>query len=107
MRTRASLLSFTIDVACQISAKPYPLSRIVGRSRMAGEFDSSAADLQWVISVAVSGTVLEMLQRSGMSTVGAINVILAVLAALLLPAAAMVPLIARRVPTEPASLPAA
>jgi len=38
------------------------------------------------VGVAVSGTVLEMLERGGMSTAGAVNVILGVLAALLLPA---------------------
>ncbi len=42
------------------------------------------------VGVAVSGTVLEMLQRSGMSQAGAIDAILAVLAALLLPAGAVV-----------------
>ncbi|MGH3675746.1 MAG: MFS transporter [Mycobacterium sp.] len=47
------------------------------------------------VGVAVSGTVLEMLQRAGMSTGGAINAILAVLAALLLPAGVVVLLISR------------
>jgi MFS family permease len=47
------------------------------------------------VGVAVSGTVLEMLQRAGMSPAGAIDAIVAVLAALLLPAGAVVLLIAR------------
>jgi EmrB/QacA subfamily drug resistance transporter len=47
------------------------------------------------VGVAVSGTVLEMLQRAGMSPDGAIDAIVAVLAALLLPAGAVVVLIAR------------
>jgi MFS family permease len=54
------------------------------------------------VGVAVSGTVLEMLERTGMSTGSAIDLILAVLAALLLPAGAAVLLAARRAPTEPA-----
>ena len=47
------------------------------------------------VGVAVSGTVLEMLERGGMSTGGAIDTILGVLAALLLPAGAVVLLTAR------------
>jgi hypothetical protein len=47
------------------------------------------------VGVAVSGTVLEMLQRAGMSPVGAIDAIVAVLAALLLPAGVVVLFIAR------------
>ena len=47
------------------------------------------------VGVAVSGTVLEMLQQTGMSMAGAIDAILAVLAALLLPAGAVVLVIAR------------
>jgi EmrB/QacA subfamily drug resistance transporter len=54
------------------------------------------------VGVAVSGTVLEMLERTGMSTGSAIDLILSVLAALLLPAGAAVLLAARRAPTEPA-----
>lgn len=45
------------------------------------------------VGVAVSGTVLEMLERAGMSTAGAISAIVAVLAALLLPAGVVVLLI--------------
>jgi EmrB/QacA subfamily drug resistance transporter len=52
------------------------------------------------IGVAVSGTVLEMLERSGISTAGAIDVILAALAALLLPAGAVVVAIAKIGPHE-------
>jgi EmrB/QacA subfamily drug resistance transporter len=47
------------------------------------------------VGVAVSGTLLEMLQRAGMSPAGAIDAIVAVLAALLLGAGAVVLLIAR------------
>ena len=47
------------------------------------------------VGVAVSGTVLEMLQLRGMSLTGAVDAILAVLAALLLPAGAVVLVIAR------------
>jgi EmrB/QacA subfamily drug resistance transporter len=47
------------------------------------------------VGVAVSGTVLEMLQRVGMSEAGAVDAIVAVLAALLLPAGAVVLVIAR------------
>ena len=47
------------------------------------------------VGVAVSGTVLEMLQRAGLSAAGAVDAIVAVLAALLLPAGAVVLLIAR------------
>lgn len=47
------------------------------------------------VGVAVSGTVLEMLERSGISTGGAIDLILAVLAALLLPAGVVVLTLAR------------
>jgi MFS family permease len=47
------------------------------------------------VGVAVSGTVLEMLERTGSSTGVAIDLILAVLAALLLPAGVMVLAIAR------------
>ena len=47
------------------------------------------------VGVAVSGTVLEMLQRAGMSPAGAVDAIVAVLAALLLPAGVVVLLIAR------------
>ena len=46
------------------------------------------------VGVAVSGTVLEMLQLAGMSAAGAVDAI-AVLAALLLPAGAVVLVIAR------------
>jgi EmrB/QacA subfamily drug resistance transporter len=47
------------------------------------------------VGVAVSGTVLEMLQRAGMSPTGAVDAIVVVLAALLLPAGVVVLLIAR------------
>jgi MFS family permease len=47
------------------------------------------------VGVAVSGTVLEMLQRAGMSPAGAVDAIVAVLAPLLLPAGVVVLLIAR------------
>lgn len=47
------------------------------------------------VGVAVSGTVLEMLQLAGMSAAGAVDAIVAVLAALLLPAGAVVLLTAR------------
>ena len=47
------------------------------------------------VGVAVSGTALEMLQRGGMSAGGAIDLILWVLAALLLPADVLVLLVAR------------
>ncbi|PXX00825.1 EmrB/QacA subfamily drug resistance transporter [Mycolicibacterium moriokaense] len=47
------------------------------------------------VGVAVSGTVLEMLQRAGLSAAGAVEAIVAVLAALLLPAGAVVLVIAR------------
>jgi len=47
------------------------------------------------VGVAVSGTVLEMLQRDGMSAAGAVDAIVAVLAALLLPAGVVVLFIAR------------
>jgi hypothetical protein len=47
------------------------------------------------VGVAVSGTVLEMLQRAGMSPARAVDAIVAVLAALLLPAGVVVLLIAR------------
>jgi EmrB/QacA subfamily drug resistance transporter len=47
------------------------------------------------VGVAVSGTVLEVLQRAGMTAAGAVDAIVAVLAALLLPAGAVVLLIAR------------
>jgi EmrB/QacA subfamily drug resistance transporter len=47
------------------------------------------------VGVAVSGTVLEMLQRAGVSPAGAIDAIVAVLAALLLPAGVVVLSIAR------------
>jgi EmrB/QacA subfamily drug resistance transporter len=47
------------------------------------------------VGVAVSGTVLEMLQRAGMSAAGGVDAIVAVLAALLLPAGAVVLVIAR------------
>ena len=47
------------------------------------------------VGVAVSGTVLEMLQLAGMSAAGAVDAIVAVLAALLLPAGAVVLVIAR------------
>ncbi|HKP42174.1 MFS transporter [Mycobacterium sp.] len=48
------------------------------------------------VGVAVSGTVLEMLRDAGMSGAGAINIVLAVMAALLLPAGAVVLMIARQ-----------
>ena len=47
------------------------------------------------VGVAVSGTVLEILQRAGMSPAGAIDAIVALLAALLPPAGVVVLLIAR------------
>jgi EmrB/QacA subfamily drug resistance transporter len=47
------------------------------------------------VGVAVSGTMLEVLHRNGLSAAGAINVILGALAALLLPAGALVMVIAR------------
>jgi hypothetical protein len=47
------------------------------------------------VGVAVSGTVLEMLESTGSSTGVAIDLILAVLAALLLPAGLVVLLVAR------------
>ena len=47
------------------------------------------------VGVAISGTVLEILQRSGWSTGGGIDLILGVLAAALLPAGIVVVLIAR------------
>jgi EmrB/QacA subfamily drug resistance transporter len=47
------------------------------------------------VGVAVSGTVLELLQRGGMSLAGAVDAIVAVLAALLLPAGVGVLFIAR------------
>jgi EmrB/QacA subfamily drug resistance transporter len=53
------------------------------------------------VGVALSGTVLEMLQRAGLSPAGAIDAIVVVLAALLLPAGAVVLLIARA--SEPAT----
>ncbi|MEO3760908.1 MFS transporter [Mycobacterium sp. B14F4] len=60
------------------------------------------------VAVAVSATVLEMLQRSGMSAGGAIDTILGVLSALLLPAGVAVLLIAKRAATEsPSSRPSA
>lgn len=59
------------------------------------------------VGVAVSGTVLEMLERTGFSTGGAIDLILAVLAALLLPAGLVVLWTARRASTEAASHPEA
>jgi EmrB/QacA subfamily drug resistance transporter len=53
------------------------------------------------VGVAVSGTVLEMLQRGGMSPAGAVEAIVAVLAALLLPAGVVVLWTARA--SEPGS----
>jgi EmrB/QacA subfamily drug resistance transporter len=47
------------------------------------------------VGIAVSGTVLEMLQGTGMSEAGAVDAIVAVLAVLLLPAGAVVLVIAR------------
>jgi EmrB/QacA subfamily drug resistance transporter len=47
------------------------------------------------VGVAVSGTVLEILQRAGLSAAGAVDAIVAVLAALLLPAGVVVLLTAR------------
>ena len=47
------------------------------------------------VGVAVSSTVLEMLQRAGMSTGGAIDLVLLVMATLLLPAGVVVLLMAR------------
>jgi EmrB/QacA subfamily drug resistance transporter len=55
------------------------------------------------VGVAVSGTVLEMLQRAGMSAAGAIDVIVAVLAAMLLPAGIVVLMIARSRENSPKS----
>jgi MFS family permease len=53
------------------------------------------------VGVAISGTVLEILQRSGWSAGGGIDLILGVLAAVLLPAGIVVVLIARtRTPSE-------
>jgi EmrB/QacA subfamily drug resistance transporter len=59
------------------------------------------------VAVAVSATVLEMLQRSGLPAADAIDVIIGVLAALLLPAGAAVLLVARRATTASASSPPA
>jgi EmrB/QacA subfamily drug resistance transporter len=56
------------------------------------------------VGVAVSATVLEMLVRSGMSTGRAIDFILIVLAAVLLPAGVVVLAVARRATTASASL---
>jgi hypothetical protein len=53
------------------------------------------------VGVAVSGTVLEMLQLAGVSAAGAVDAIVAVLAALLLPAGVGVLLTARA--SEPGS----
>jgi len=47
------------------------------------------------VGIAVSGTALEMLQRAGMSPGGAVDALIGVLAALLLPAGVVVLLIAR------------
>lgn len=55
------------------------------------------------VGVAASATVLEMLVRSGMSTGRAIDLILTVLAAVLLPAGAVVLAVARRAATVSAS----
>jgi len=55
------------------------------------------------VGVAVSATVLEMLVRSGMSTGRAIDLILTVLAAVLLPAGVVVLAVARRAATVSAS----
>jgi EmrB/QacA subfamily drug resistance transporter len=55
------------------------------------------------VGVAVSGTALEMLERTGFSTGGAIDLILAVLAALLLPAGVVVLWTAPRAATGPSS----
>ncbi len=55
------------------------------------------------VGVAVSATVLEMLVRSGMSTGRAIDLILTVLAAVLLPAGVVVLAVARRAATASAS----
>ena len=52
------------------------------------------------VGVAVSGTVLEMLERNGISTGSAIDLILGVLAAVLLPAGVVVLWTARRATTE-------
>jgi EmrB/QacA subfamily drug resistance transporter len=59
------------------------------------------------VGVAVSGTALEMLQRTGLSAGGAIDLILAVLAGLLLPAGLVVLWTARRAATEAPSHPEA
>ena len=53
------------------------------------------------VGVAASGTVLEMLQGAGMSAAGAIDAVVAVLAALLLPAGAAVLVTARASNSEP------
>jgi EmrB/QacA subfamily drug resistance transporter len=58
------------------------------------------------VGVAVSGTVLEVLERGGMSTANAVNAILGALAALLLPAGVVV-LLASRGVTESARSPSA
>jgi EmrB/QacA subfamily drug resistance transporter len=55
------------------------------------------------VGVAASGTLLEMLQRAGLSTAGGVDAIVAVLAALLLPAGAVVLLTARASNSEPAT----
>jgi predicted MFS family arabinose efflux permease len=55
------------------------------------------------VGVAVSGTLLEILQRVGMSPAGAVDAIVAVLAALLLPAGAVVLVIARLSNSGPGS----
>ena len=55
------------------------------------------------VAVAVSGTVLEMLQRAGLSPAGAIESIVGVLASLLLPAGALVLVISRAPKSGPRS----
>lgn len=57
------------------------------------------------VGVAVSGTVLEILQRSGSSTGAGIDVIIGALAAILLPAGALVVLVARAREGSPNSTP--
>ena len=57
------------------------------------------------VGVAVSGTVLEILQRSGSSTGTGIDVIIGALAAVLLPAGALVVLVARAREGSPNSTP--
>jgi MFS family permease len=72
-------------------------TQAVVRTERAGEAGCALTALVTLagVGVAVSGTVLEMLQRAGMSPAGAVDAIVVVLAALLLPAGAVVLMIAR------------